>query len=226
MENGAFLKHLFSVIETQTYRGTVLDEHPLQIIGVDYNEAALRVSRANLIQANIWAKIIWGDIGNPALLAKDLKSNYDIQLENLLNVRTFLDHNRIWEEPKHKSSRMSSSTGAYAFQGKKINNNLASQSLKEHFEKWSPFVGKFGLLLIELHTVNPKLVAHNLGNTAATAYDLTHGFSDQYILEIDEFLKVIQEAGLTPDIVQFRKFPNSDIATVSISLLKASKTPV
>ena len=221
--NGAFLQHLFSVIESQTYRGTVLDEYPLTIIGVDYNDAALKTTRANLIQADIWAKMIWGDIGNPELLANDLKNNYDIKLENLLNVRTFLDHNRIWENPTSPSSRLSTSTGAYAYQGKKIDNNLVAESLKEHIKKWTPFVGKFGLLLIELHTVKPELVAQNIGKTAATAYDLTHGYSDQYILEIDEFLSLIQEAGLTPDMSKFKKFPNSDFATVSISLLNSNK---
>jgi len=219
--NGAFLTHLFSVIENQTYRGTILDDYPLTIIGVDYNKAALKVSRANLIQADIWAKIIWGDIGNPELLAKDLRENYDIELESLLNVRTFLDHNRIWEDPNSNSQRVSSSTGAYAYQGKRINNNLVAESLKNHIKKWTPFVGKFGLLLIELHTVKPELVAQHLGKTAATAYDLTHGYSDQYILELNEFLTVIQKAGLNPDMSVFKKFPNSDIATVSISLLKS-----
>lgn len=220
--NGAFLQHLFSVIESQTYRGTVLDEYPLTIIGVDYNNAALKVTRATLIQADIWGKVIWGDIGNPELLANDLKNNYDIELENLLNVRTFLDHNRMWENPNRSTSRISTSTGAYAYKGKKIDNNLVAESLKEHIEKWTPFVGRFGLLLIELHTVKPELVAQNIGRTAATAYDLTHGYSDQYILEVDEFLNLIQEAGLTPDMSKFRKFPNSDLATVSISLLTST----
>ncbi|GAB5538964.1 MAG: hypothetical protein Salg2KO_10670 [Salibacteraceae bacterium] len=220
--NGAFLHHLFSVIESQTYRGTILDEHPLIIIGVDYNEAALKVTKANLIQADIWAKIIWGDIGNPTQLAHDLKENYDIELGELLNVRTFLDHNRIWEEPKANSSRVSTSSGAYAYEGKRISNNLVALSLKEHIGKWAPYVEKFGLLLIELHTVKPELVAKNLGKTAATAYDLTHGYSDQYILEVDEFIQIIEEAGLIPDKNKFRKFPNTDFATVSISLLKST----
>ncbi len=66
-------------------------------------------------------------------------------------------------------------------------------------------------------------IAQNIGKTAATAYDLTHGYSDQYILELDEFLDIIQEAGLIRDMDKFRKFPNSDFATISISLLK-SKT--
>ena len=92
----------------------------------------------------------------------------------------------------------------------------------EHIRKYTPYLEKFGLLLIELHTVKPHLVAQNMEKIAATAYDLTHGYSDQYILEVDEFIDIIQEAGLIPDMNKFRKFPNSDFATVSISLLKSN----
>lgn len=218
--NGAFLQHLFSVIENRTYRGTILDEYPLTLIGVDYNQASLKVSRKNLIQANIWAKIIWGDIGDPDRLAADLIDNYDIKLENLLNVRTFLDHNRIWEHPKNTSPNLSKSTGAYVQQGKRINNNFVEESLREHMGKWAKYVGKYGLLIIELHTVNPELVAQNIGKTAATAYDLTHGYSDQYILELNVYLNILSEVGLKPDHNSFKKYPNSDLATVSIGLLK------
>ncbi|NNC95419.1 MAG: class I SAM-dependent methyltransferase [Chitinophagales bacterium] len=221
--NGAFLQHLFTVIESQTLRGTILDEYPLALIGVDYNEAALKASKEKLIQAEIWAKIMWGDIGKPELLATDLQERYGIDLKELLNVRTFLDHNRIWEEPKNTTRlRNSSSSGAYAYKGKRLNNNLVSESLKQHFKKWVPYVEKFGLLLIELHTVKPELVAQNLGKTAATAYDATHGYSDQYILEIDEFMQVVEEAGLTSDKDKFRKFPNSELATVSVNLFNKS----
>jgi hypothetical protein len=93
-------------------------------------------------------------------------------------------------------------------------------NLLDHFTKWAPFVHKFGLLIIELHTVAPQLTAANIGKTAATAYDATHGFSDQYIVEIEVLHKVAAEAGLQPDMQYFRKFPNTDYATVSINLLK------
>jgi len=219
--NGAFLKHIFEVIDRQTLRGKMLDDHPLFLVGADYNQAALKVTRANLINADIWAKVIWGDIGQPDVLANDLKENYGIQLNDLLNVRTFLDHNRIWENPKTKAeNRVSHSTGAFAFRGERITNNNVEDNLLEHLKKWSPFVSKFGLLLIELHTISPELTAQNLGKTAATAYDATHGFSDQYIVEIDILHKIAEEAGLYPDQKLFHKFPNTDYATVSINLLK------
>ncbi|PZR14349.1 MAG: polyketide synthase [Flavobacterium psychrophilum] len=221
--NGAFLQHIFEVIDRQTLRGKMLDEYPLFLVGADYNEAALKVTRANLIKADIWAKVIWGDIGRPDVLSDDLKENYNIDLKDLLNVRTFLDHNRIWEDPKNiNSDRISKSTGAFAYRGRRISNNLVEDNLLEHLQKWSPYVHKFGLLLIELHTINPKLTAANMGKTPATAYDATHGFSDQYIVEIDVFNSVAAEAGLFPDPSIFRRFPDADTATVSINLLKGN----
>jgi SAM-dependent methyltransferase len=218
--NGAFLIHLFEVIEQRTKRGTILDEYPLFLVGVDYNKAALKVTRANLVKADIWAKVIWGDIGNPQQLEEDIQANYDIDLCDLLNVRTFLDHNRPWETPKNIDPKaMSTSTGAFASKGKRLANAVVEQNLKEHFENWKPFIRKFGLLLIELHTIDPKITAQNIGKTAATAYDATHGFSDQYILELNVFYKVISEIGLHSDPVFSSKFPNNELATVSINYL-------
>ncbi|MFV0223772.1 class I SAM-dependent methyltransferase [Empedobacter falsenii] len=219
--NGALLQHLYDVIERQTLRGKHLDEYPLFLVGADYNQAALKVTRANLIKNDIWAKVICGDIGDPDRLATDLKEDYSIELSDLLNIRTFLDHNRIWEDVKEvKIDRISTSTGAFAFRGKRLSNNDVEQNLLNHLKKWAPYVDKFGLLLIELHTIAPDLTARNLGNTPATAYDATHGFSDQYIVEVDVFHRICQETGLMPDKTLFKKYPNNELATVSINLLK------
>lgn len=221
--NGAFLIHLFDVIEHRTRRGEMLEEYPLFLVGIDYNQTALKVTRANLIQADIWAKVIWGDIGKPAQLEADLQEDYDIELKDLLNVRTFLDHNRIWEDPADKSmDKPSTSTGAFAHRGQRISNHLVERNLKQHLQKWMPYVSRFGLLVIELHTISPELTASNLGKTAATAYDATHGYSDQYILEVEVFNRIANEVGLYNDPKYFSKFPDSDLATVSINFLKGT----
>ena len=220
--NGAFLEHLFDLIDKHTLRGQYLEEHPLVLVGVDFNETALKITRANLVKADIWAKVIWGDIGQPHLLSKTLDEQYGLELKELLNVRTFLDHNRIWNAPQQPDpNRVSASTGAFAFRGKRINNRLVEDSLLEHFRNWSEYVKKYGLLVIELHTVPPELVSESLGRSPATAYDATHGYSDQYIVEVPVFLKVAKEAGLHPDPHFSRKFPNSDLATVTVNLLRA-----
>jgi len=219
--NGAFLIHLFDVIENQTLRGKHLEEYPLFLVGADYNKEALKVTRANLIKADIWAKVIWGDIGNPVQLDKDIYEDYAIHLSELLNVRTFLDHNRIWNEPKKEFiEETSNSTGAFVSKGVRLHNNKVEASLKEHLSKWKPFVKKYGLILIELHTVNPSLTSKNIGQTAATAYDATHGFSDQYIVELEVFIKVLKDIGLQSSKKHFSRFPDSELATVSIHYVK------
>jgi hypothetical protein len=112
--NGAFIEHIYTVIERQTPCGKMLDDYPLFLVGADYNQAALKGTRANLIKADIWAKIIWGIIGLSDLLATDFSGNYKIDLKDLLNVRTFLNHNRIWKMPKHVTNeRVSQLTGAF-----------------------------------------------------------------------------------------------------------------
>lgn len=219
--NGAFLSHLFNVIEKQTLRGQMLDEHPLILVGADYNEAALNITKGNLVQSEIWAKVVWGDIGDPDRLAKDLQDDYGIAVDELLNVRSFLDHNRMWKTPKpRKTPRLSDSTGAYAYEGARIPNHLVEDSLLEHIQLWAPYVSTFGLLVIELHTVPPEVASQHIGKTAVTAYDATHGFSDQYILEVPVFYKILGEAGLFPDQRLGQKFPNSDLASVTVNLFR------
>ncbi len=220
--NGAFMAHIFEVIWRQTLRGRLLDDYPLFIIGADYNEAALTAARKTLNQAGIWAKVVQGDIGKPELLAAELEEKYNIFLGDLLNVRSFLDHNRIFEPPAAvPPDRPTTSTGAFAFRGSRIPNDEVEQNLVEHLRKWMPYVQRFGLLVIELHTLPPDLAAANLGRTAVTAYDATHGYSDQYILELDCFLRAAAEAGLYPDPAGQERYPDSELATVSINLLRA-----
>lgn len=218
--NGAFLIHIFDVVYHKTLRGELLEEYPLFLVGADYNKAALNVTRENLINADVWAKVIWGDIGNPDQLAQDLMQNYEISLKDLLNVRTFLDHNRIWEPVELSNETISISTGAFASKGNLLLNNEVESNLRKHLEKWKPYISQFGLIVIELHGLSPERTAQNIGKTACTAYEATHGFSDQYILELESFDKVVKETGLTIDLNHRSTFPDSELATVSINYLK------
>jgi len=160
--NGALLQHLYEVVKTKTERGKVLDEHPLLIVGSDFNEAALLASRKTLDKAGIHAHFLHGDIGHPEILAKDLNQKFGVDLGEMLNVRSFLDHNRVYEETRtDAASRSVTSTGAFAFRGKRIPNNELEQNLYEHFARWKPYIKKFGLLVIELHTISDIVVKVN-----------------------------------------------------------------
>ena len=99
--DGTFLKHVYSIIKEETLRGTLLEEQPLGIIGVDINKAARIASRKKLNYANIENIIINGSINNPSEINKNLMNQYKIKLSECLNMRTFLDHNRIYRHPKY-----------------------------------------------------------------------------------------------------------------------------
>ena len=220
--DGTLLKHLFEVVKNKTERGKHLHLYPIKIIGADFNKAARLASTITLQEAKIEHSILHGDISNPADYAKNLKQEYGLDLQKMLNVRSFLDHNRIYSPPKKPfRDTVCNSTGAFAFRGRWIPNKELKQNLIEHFSSWHDYVSKYGLLILELHTIPPEVTAHNLGSTVATAYDGTHGYSDQYIIEVDTMLDAAEKAGLIPEPKYQALFPSEELATISINLFKA-----
>jgi hypothetical protein len=221
--DGTFLEHLYSVIKARTARGAVLDKHPLMVVGVDFNKVARRITKQRLRKAGIPEHfVIAGDINRPALLAGDLEAlGHDVH--NLLHVRSFLDHNRPYLRPANyvRGTRTGQSSGAFAHLGEEIPCDELEENLVRHLRRWAPYVGRFGLLILELHTLPPQLTAANLGKTPAVAYDGTHGFSDQYLVELPVFLNCAREAGLQTDPRYQCRFPASDLATVSINFFTA-----
>jgi len=218
--DGTLLEHLYAVVRDRTPRGKMLDTHPLLVVGADYNKAARRVAKQRLRRARIPnAAVIRGDINRPAQLASDLEK-LDVDVHDLLHVRSFLDHNRPYLPPVsyEAGSRVGRSEGRFALLGEEIANDELEENLVRHLRRWAPYVGRFGLLVMELHTLPPDRAAANIDSTLAVAYDGTHGFSDQYLVEHDVFLDCAREAGLSPDPRCSAKFPPNELATVSINL--------
>ena len=221
--DGSFLEHLYFVVKNHTARGTVLDKYPLILVGADFNKVARRVAKQKLRKAGIPNfHVIGGDINRPAQLASDLEE-LGLDVHDLLHVRSFLDHNRPYIAPANyvRGSREARSTGAWAHFGAEITADELEENLLRHLRRWAPYVGRFGLLVLELHTLPPVVAATNLERTPAVAYDGTHGFSDQYLVELPIFLDCAREAGLRADPRHQCKFPPSELATVSVNFFAA-----
>ena len=217
--DATLLVHLYEVVRNRTARGRVLDTHPLILVGADFNKVARRVAKQTLRKAGISScHVIPGDINRPAQLASDLEE-LDLDIHDLLHVRSFLDHNRPYIPPANYSAgtRAGTSTGVFAHLGEEIRCDELEENLVRHLRRWAPYVGRFGLLVLELHTLPPDLAAANPEGTPAVAYDGTHGFSDQYLVELPIFLDCAREAGLHANLRNQAKFPPSDLATVSIN---------
>jgi hypothetical protein len=221
--DGTLLAHLYGVVRERTLRGAHLDAHPLVIVGADFNKVARRETSRTLRAAGIPNyHVIAGDINRPAHLASELEKR-SIDSHELLHVRSFLDHNRPYtglvDYKPH--TRTSTSTGAFAHRGRLIPPDELEENLVRHLRRWAPYAARFGLLVLELHTIPPALTAANLDRTPAIAYDATHGYSDQYLVEVPVFLACAREAGLYSDSRFHARFPASELATVTINFFTA-----
>jgi hypothetical protein len=202
----------------------MLDQHPLIVVGADFNKVARRVSKQTLRKAGIpHYHVIHGDINRPALLAGDLEK-LGLDIHDFLHIRSFLDHNRPYVRLANyiSGTRRARSTAAFAYMGEEILPDEQEENLVRHLRKWAPYIGRFGLIALELHTIPPELAAANPHKTPAVAYDGTHGFSDQYLIELPIFLDCAMEAGLYADPRFQSAFPPSELATVSINFFTAA----
>ena len=73
-----------------------------------------------------------------------------------------------------------------------------------------PFCDKYGLLVLELHTVRSSIVQQHIGKTLACAYDATHGYSDQYIVSLNDFLYAAENAKFKINNLSKYYFPNNN----------------
>ena len=89
-------------------------------------------------------------------------------------------------------------------------------NLIEHFLNWKKYIYKYGLIILELHTINPMDSAENQGKMLSCSYDATHGYSDQYLVEYDIFIKCANLANMKLNN-ESTLFPNKEYPTISIN---------
>ena len=215
--DGTFLKHVYEVIMTKTIRKKYIEKYPITLIGTDINKKARESSRETLKGINSY--IIEGNISNPSKINETIKKSYKLELENFVNCRTFLDHNRIFEKTDNFVDHDIFSTGNFCFKGQIISSYDLISNFISHMFSWKPYIKKFGLIIIELHTLDPKITRNNPGDTLACAYDATHGYSDQYLIEYEVFKNCLNYLDMKITKENEYLFPK-DMPTVSINYIK------
>ena len=221
--DGVWLDRIYQLVCRDTLRGEKLDEHPLVMVGADYNVKALAVARRRLEAAGVPHIALFGDITDPDGFAAALRE-VGLAIEDGLHIRAFIDHNRRYTEPREQAPKLSlyprraMSTGAYADEeGRAIPNALLEQNLVEHLRRWVPYTKQHGLIIIEAHDVPPEIAWRYGGRTHATAFDTYHGYSNQYPVNFDAFMSLAEEAGLRSIPYQHKVYP-SRLPFVAISL--------
>src|SRR3989475_13193692 len=87
--DGTLLAHLYSVVKERTARGRALDQHPLIIVGADFNRPARRAPKQTQHAArNPTLHVIVRDINRPAPLASHPEA-IALAMPDLIHVRSF-----------------------------------------------------------------------------------------------------------------------------------------
>lgn len=221
--DGSWLIHLHGLIAGATLRGRNLAEHPLLMVGLDWNDAALEGARDRLATAGVPGLLMRGDVSDPDGVA-DALAAHGLAMDDGLHVRSFLDHNRSYRGEGKGASVPGWSSGAYVDDGGwPLSGAAVERDLVAHLRRWTPHVDRHGLVVLEAHIVAPEVARRHLGALHNVTFDAYHGLSHQYPIEHSAFLGCCREAGLQPAIHRERRYPSSrPFVAVSVNRLRAS----
>ena len=171
--------------------------------------------------SNINANFLLGDISDPKKYQNNLKSNFNVEISDLLHVRSFLDHNRIYRKVEsNQDASKPRSMCAYSYKGKYLSSEDITSNLVHHFSLWKKYIKRHGLILLELHGMDPAFSTLNKCSTPTIAYEVTHGYSDQFIVEYEVFLRCAKVAGLEKTEKYSKVFPSDELVTISLNMFK------
>lgn len=209
--DGALLKRIYKCIG-KSKRGKELQQYPITLIAADFNEQSLAASQKTLLGLN--PILIKADIGNPQQFIQDLSEIGIDDPENILHIRSFLDHDRPYIPPANKDNaelrKSQPNYGVYVDnEGNSIPQNEAVQSLVEHLSRWSSIELKYGIIILEVHCLESAVVSQYLGESESLHFDAYHGFSKQYLVSASDFLLSAAEVGLFPMAAFIKKYPKT-----------------
>jgi acyl transferase domain-containing protein/acyl carrier protein/GNAT superfamily N-acetyltransferase len=197
--DGSLLKRVYETVRDKSARGKVLEQYPLTLLGIDYNQESLAETARTLYE--LPHRVLHGDIGDPEQMIMDLADHGINDPENILHIRSFLDHDRPYIPPANLSAVEDRAHlryhGVYVDgEGRAIPAATMVQSLSEHLHRWASVTGKYGLMILEVHCLEPATVRAFLDQSESLHFDACQGFSMQHLMEADVFLMAAAEAGL------------------------------
>lgn len=206
--DGHLLMHIYEHVKLHTPRGRALQEFPLTMVGVDFNEESRVATAVNLSKRSIPHIVLFGDIGKPAeIMSSLLKKKVD--LTKTLHVRSFLDHDRPYIPPETVPAA-DSVTGKFARSqmvdfvhldkhGQPISAEELYASLVEHFQRWGDALdGSFGLCMLEVMMLDASTTKRFFNDCVSFHFDIVQCLSRQYMMSPVAFAMGAGMAGLMP----------------------------
>ncbi|MCP5005347.1 MAG: GNAT family N-acetyltransferase, partial [Planctomycetes bacterium] len=209
--DGAFLKQLYEAIKSKSERGKYLKKFPLTLLGIDYNRTALIEADANLL--GLPCQTLMGDINDPARLLQDLsKLGFSVG-EDILHVRSFLDHSFSFDSSLAVDDSLKVlSTDEQGWHVDRHGNLVSSLEVlsrwKSHLKSWAQVLNSGGLLVLEAHSLSPGESRRHMDASESFYFDTLHGFSHQYQISAESFVVLAANVGLFSK-VPLKKFPKT-----------------
>jgi len=208
--DGTFLRLAYDFIRERTVRGTRLREYPLTLIGVDCSPAALQETTKTL--ANYPHIAMLGDVGRPHQLLDDLRAHGIERPQEILHVRSFLDHDFRYERAQRLRASADAHRPADAAYVDQSGNSLPIEDVlaawRANLKRWSEVISPHGMLVLEAHCLPPRCTRQNFSATESFYFDTLHALSQQYLISADSFLTTAASDGLFPR-VPCTRFPKT-----------------
>jgi len=192
--DGSLLVDLYQQVRERTARGQVLREHPLTMIGAEYNEEARETTASRLASEEIPHQTLFGDIGNPEAITHEL-GHLDLGRDDVLHVSKSIFHNRTYAQPRTAPSNPTSSAICLAPDGSAIAPADFETNLQETMIRWRSQTGRHGLMIIESHIAPEERVVRAPNWNIMTCVETAHVLSQQLLVEADVFESACDRAG-------------------------------
>ncbi|CCB71327.1 class I SAM-dependent methyltransferase [Streptantibioticus cattleyicolor] len=196
--DGGRLSAIHRAIRDRTARGACLAAHPLVMVGIDADPAALKAARARLDEDGVPAVLVQGTVDDPAAIAAEL-ARHGLAMDEGLHVRAFADQARRFRGTGAPApvGVPGAGDGAYVdADGRPLTDEAVERDLVEHLRRWAPYVRRHGLVVLAAHTVAPQVARRFPGRVQSVAYDTCHALSHQYPVGHDRWLQCCRAAGL------------------------------
>jgi hypothetical protein len=219
--DGAWLAHIHAFVRDNTLRGRNLDAHLLRMVGADVDEAAAERARLTLAAAGADALVVLGETGEPDALRHTLRA-HGIDIADALHVHAFADHDHPCAPVTGLVAEPAMSSGAYLDDsGRAVDPTDVEAGLALHLARWTPYVARHGLVVLEAHGHGPLVTRMHQGALHSLAFDAYHGYSRQYPVERRAFIAALRRAGLVQAATGERRYPTSrPFVAVSVNHLR------
>jgi SAM-dependent methyltransferase len=187
--DGTWLATIFDSLQHSELSG-----RDIVLVGVDNDPRALDSARTQL--GDRPAVLLEGDVGAPVEIARRVEEATGLSRDNVLHIRSFVDHNRVLDDSAAETMSRASQPVAVGGRGELIGGQDLLADWARHLRAWGAVLGRPGLVVVEAHTLPAAHVAASCGSVHLLAFELYHSLSGQSPIEKQCFDEALARAGL------------------------------